>query len=108
MSNKSNIDFLRDTLNGMELEKTDEALEWADAVEEELIEMKDKISSQETEISDLQSKLEEANENLPTSIDLGLDTIHFRLEKGNLIIRQRLQAAFRLINTIPNREITVE
>ena len=53
------------------------------------------ISIKEKEKDQLQDELDETPS--LTSVDLGLDTIHYYLEKGNLNIQQQINSAFNLI-----------
>ena len=58
------------------------------------------ISEQEDEIKDLKNKLDELEEQLQLiSENLGLDTIHYHLESGNLKVSQQLESAFNLIKS---------
>lgn len=84
---KSNIDHLRDILEKYQLEDTTEAKEFLDAIEKEEIEYKDKISSLKEDMEE-----EEKEEvDLVNSDFVGLDTINWSLENGNLVIQQKME-----------------
>lgn len=92
-------------------------------LEQQIEELKSELSDKEDEIENLKSDLDDANEKINdlkeeiielekerdqlqdeldsqpdlTSIDLGLDTINYYLEKGNLNIQQQINSAFNII-----------
>jgi len=99
----TNIEHLRDILKKMELEKTDEALEFLGAIEEEVKDKGIKIESQGEYIRELELQLEEEPE--WETIDLGLDELHFKLEKGNMVIKSKLERALNAINSIQHKLI---
>lgn len=92
---KSNVDHLRQILNsiksqGQFIEEMEEAIEFADAME--------------SEISDLEIEVREAQENIETEIqkakddvidfetyNVGLDKIYIGTENGNIAIEQRIE-----------------
>lgn len=88
-------------------EREDEITE----LEDELKEANKRIDELENELTDKDTELEEAAEkgnkydDLPfdpddlQSINLGLDTIHYCLESGNLKVSQQLESAFNLIKS---------
>lgn len=94
---KSNIEFLREIIqkNKFEQPASTEALEFLDAIEEELTEsvdlirsLKEEVSDKESEITKLEETIEELeDEDIGEEVFLGLDTIHYRLENGNLKIQ---------------------
>jgi predicted RNase H-like nuclease (RuvC/YqgF family) len=98
---KSNIDNLRDILGKNEFESplTKEALEFLDAIDEdqtdyedEIRNLKSDISDKDSEIERLEEKVEELEEEeLEGSVFLGLDTLHYRLENGNLKIQMQFE-----------------
>lgn len=60
---------------------------------DEVDNLKSELDSAETEISNLSDQPEFISENL------GLDTINYYLEKGNLKVSQQLESAFNLIKS---------
>jgi len=95
----TNIKSLRRELkNYDEIVDTTEALELVDEIENELINQNDKIKELENEIEELEDSQEEVE---LESIDLGLDVIEFRFEKGNLAIRQQFDKMMQHLNKIP-------
>lgn len=75
-----------------EIEKLNDDLNDAN---NEISSLKDEINDLEKEKDQLQDELDEQPD--LTSVDLGLDTIHYYLEKGNLNIQQQINSAFNLI-----------
>lgn len=95
----TNIKSLRSELkNYDEIVDTTEALELVDELENELINQEEKIKELENEIEELEDSREEVE---LESIDLGLDVIEFRFEKGNLKIREQFNAMMQHLNKIP-------
>jgi hypothetical protein len=85
---KTNIDFLRDLINGfkvIDFEKGEEAIEFLDAIQNELWEAGE-------EISELKSKVTEKDPEYDNSDFVGLDTIHWKLDSGNLKIQQQMES----------------
>lgn len=78
---KSNADHLRELINSDSYSK-DEALEFIQAMEEEL---KVAESDNKSLVEELDSRPE------TTAVFLGLDTLHYRLDKGNLRIQNQLE-----------------
>lgn len=75
---------------------TTEAEEFIDAVEDEY---NDKVAGLEaendtlqTELDDLKDQEDQEDQEETISVFLGLDTLHYRLEQGNLRIQQQLEA----------------
>ena len=110
MPKKSNIDYLRDLCEG-----NDEALEFIGAVEEEQTELESGLKESdkevlrlEYELRDREDKLEDAESKLDgaitdyETINLGLDTIHFTFESGNLLIRQEFDVMMQKLCKTPN------
>jgi hypothetical protein len=89
---KTNIEHLRDLINGFKVidsEKGEEALEFLDAIQEEMYK-KDK------EIEDLEM-MEEPNDTekepeYDNSDFVGLDTLNWSLDGGNLKIQQQVES----------------
>jgi hypothetical protein len=96
----TNIEHLRMILKEMELEKTDEALEFLDEIEEEINAANDEIKNLEAHVRNIKNELNGQPD--LESVNLGLDTIHFYFEKGNLLVRQKFDRAMSAINTIPH------
>lgn len=98
---KTNIEHLRDILGKSEFESpiTKEAFEFLDAIEEEQTDYKDEIRELKNDIRDKESEIESLeekvegleHEELDDSIFLGLDTLHYKLENGNLKIQMQLE-----------------
>lgn len=90
---KSNIEFLRDILDENLL--ADEAFEFLDALEKELNDQKDEIETLEGNISDLETEIkeiEDEGEKLQAVTIGALDTVYYRLENGNLMLLQKVEA----------------
>lgn len=92
-------------------------------LEQEILDLKSELSDKEDEIEKLKGDLNDANDEISdlndqvkelekekdqlqdeldehpslTSVDLGLDTIHYYLESGNLKVQQQINSAFNLI-----------
>lgn len=88
MNKKSNIDRLR------EIVEDDAALEFLDAVAEELEAADEDIADLRLELRGAKEEIAELNEyqkeTTTARIHLGLDTLHYRLEHGNLRVQQQL------------------
>lgn len=86
----TNTQALRNIIEGLkdEMLDTTEALEFIEAIEDQLDGKDERIKELEKDIEDMG----EAEEKPAfTSVFLGLDTIEYRLEKGNLEITQRVE-----------------
>lgn len=92
MKNKTNTDHLRELINSDSYSK-EEALEFILAIEDELSECEQELKDEKDDCDRLEADNEELQESVSnhTSIFLGLDTLHYRLEKGNLKIQQQLE-----------------
>lgn len=98
---KTNIEHLRDILGKTEFESplTKEAIEFLDAIEEEQTDYENEIRNLKTEVSEKESEIESLEEKVEGLEDeetvekvfLGLDTLHYRLENGNLKIQMQLE-----------------
>lgn len=95
MKHKSNADHLRELINSDSYSK-EEALELVAAMEEDITdananaeEMKSVAIDAEQERDDLQTQLDDRP--ILAKVFLGLDTMHYYLEAGNLKIRQQLE-----------------
>lgn len=95
MPTKSLFQQLRDELDSFQDQDVSEALSLLDAIENEHEEYKEEIEDLKEENDNLQDEID----NYPslTSVNLGLDTIHYYLEKGNLNIQQQINSAFNTI-----------
>lgn len=98
---KTNIEHLREILGKTEFESplTQEAIEFLNAIEEEQSDLEDEIKNlkeevreKESEIDDLEEKIEEMDdEEFGSAVFLGLDTIRYELENGNLKIQSQFE-----------------
>lgn len=75
-----------------EIEKLNDDLSDAN---EKINDLKEEIYELEKERDQLQDELDETPE--LASVNLGLDTIHYYLERGNLNIQQQINSAFNII-----------
>lgn len=94
---KTNEQYLRELIAHY-----DEAIEFLDAMLEDHKKECEGLETDEIlqeQINDLEEKLDGY-----TTVDLGLDTLHYKLEKGNLRIKEKLESMLRRVNTIPNAE----
>lgn len=93
---ESMIEDLKSELSDKEdeIEKLKSDLEDAN---DQISDLQDEVKELEKENSLLRDELDE----VPTlsSEDLGLDTIHYYLESGNLKVSQQLESAFNLIKS---------
>jgi predicted RNase H-like nuclease (RuvC/YqgF family) len=90
MLNKTNIDHLRDLIKDNE-----EAIEFLDAIREELGKAKDKISTLKTEIGERDSEIDMLEEALASDADLeeidcGIGSIFYR-EPDNLQLQSLME-----------------
>lgn len=94
---KTNEQYLRELIKD-----NDEAIEFLDAMIKD--HKKECEGLEDDEI--LQEKINDLEEELEgyTTVDLGLDTLHYKLERGNLHIQSQLESFIRSANTIPNAE----
>lgn len=84
-------------------------------MKQELKELREIITRLQVEVDDLKCQLDDANTEISNledaepsyenSINLGLDTIHFTFEKGNLQIRQQFDSLMQVLNKTPNSVI---
>jgi len=98
----TNIDRLNDILEGNDI-----ALELLEKIESEMENLQEQLDGAEDEIKDLEREVdnlkdESISEDDLESIDLGLDTINFYFEKGNLQIRQQFDSLMEVLNKTPN------
>jgi len=92
----TNINLLTKLVNQLEDgEFRDEILECVSALEDEIIEKNNEIDDLKKENDKLEDEIEETPSLI--SVDLGLDTIHYYLEKGNLNIQQQINSSFNII-----------
>lgn len=91
---KTNIDHLRKILKDLKYvdsEKGTEAIEFLDAIEEE-------IKEKDQEISDIESgvEMEDEDDDKEAEYDnsdfVGLDTINWSLDNGNIAIQQQVES----------------
>jgi hypothetical protein len=94
---KSNIEHLKDIF--AELKKThgidiEEAEEFLEAAEKELTDAEDEIINLKEDLADANSSDDDENGNdveLVNSDFVGLDTINWSLQNGNLLIQQEME-----------------
>lgn len=91
---KSNADHLRELINSDSYSK-DEAMEFIQAMEEELKETEQSLKEEETAREQAEDELAEQPE--LTKVFLGLDTIHYYLENKNLRVTEQLESSFNSI-----------
>lgn len=94
---KSNADHLRELINSDSYSK-DEALEFITAIEEEIKYAGYDLKQAEQERDLIQQELDDQPE--LTEVFLGLDTLHYSLENGNLKISQQME---NFINGVKNQ-----
>lgn len=87
--NKSNADHLRELINSDSYSK-EEALEFVIAMEEELRNTEEALKDEEAEKELLKNEID--NTPRTDKVFLGLDTLHYRLENGNMKISDQLDA----------------
>lgn len=96
---KTNEEYLRELIA-----HDDEAIEFLDALIKEYKGQAEPETG--SEVDDLKDEIDELRGNLSefTVVDLGLDILHYKLEKGNLRMHDKLENLIRRCNTIPNAE----
>ena len=83
-------------------EKLEKCITLIDTIEDDMQELVDEVDTLKSELDDANteiSNLQDAEPDYDNSIDLGLDTIHYKLESGNLRVSQQLESAFNLIKS---------
>lgn len=89
---KSNTEHLKDLLHKWHNTEMpadiSEAIEFIDAIEDEQENLKEELSNAELDLENLQTPDDSIG---LTSVFLGLDTLHYRLEQGNLKIASQLE-----------------
>ncbi len=109
----SNEQALRQLLEKWDSPHVEEANEFLDAIieehKDEIEVFESRISALQNEISTLEkenTRLENELEETPDfqTVNLGLDTLHYHLDKGNLLIQQRLEDAIRVLHTVAHAE----
>jgi chromosome segregation ATPase len=81
-------------------EKLEKCITLIDTIEDDMQELVDEVDTLKGELDDANteiSNLQDAEPDYGNSVDLGLDTIHYKLESGNLKVSQQLESAFNLI-----------
>lgn len=93
---KTNIDCLRDiikelTINNVTLQE--EAFEFLDEIAKEMTEAEEAVQAAEASMTDAQTELRELEEemDMSNSEELGLDTLRWELDNGNLRIQQEME-----------------
>lgn len=91
----SNIEALRNILSKYELEDTTEALEFLEAIEKEQEECTDTIRTLREEVKDYENDDEDDSDEDEVELNnhdfVGLDTINWSLNNGNLVIQQKME-----------------
>ena len=103
----TNIQQLKKLLTNLEDgEFRDECLECLEAVESDIDDLetdyKDQIQTLESELDEANTEIDNLKDTEPdydNTVELGLDTIHYKLESGNLKVSQQLESAFNLIKS---------
>lgn len=103
---KSNVEYLRDILKELSLSdsaKATEAEEFLDAIVEEydgnekikdqMQDLKYELREKKERIEELEDEVEKLEEDpkYDNTENLGLDTLHWKLETGNILIEQHLE-----------------
>lgn len=89
---KTNIEFLKDIfkeMSGITPALVTEAEEFLDAVEKELNEANGRVLELHEQVDNLEATIN--NTELSEKTYLGLDTLNWELENGNLLIQQRVE-----------------
>lgn len=94
MKQKSNADHLRELINSDSYSK-EEALEFVTAMEDEVSDLNNQLKESDKEAEELQTEIDEMPET--ESEFLGLDTIHYRFEQGNLKIKLQFEHWVNLV-----------
>lgn len=99
---KTNIEHLRDIINGFKVidsEKGEEALEFVDAIENELqdcggdTDNEKELEKAEERIEELEDEIRELKETPSTEeYFVGLDTVYIGYQNGNLKIQQQVES----------------
>lgn len=98
---KSNYDHLRELAGD-----NDEMVEFIDAAESEFDSVSDDLKKSEESVNSLESSIRELEEEPPfESINLGLDTVNFFFDKGNIMVRSKFDAMMQELCTIENRVV---
>lgn len=87
----TNVEHLKSILSKYELENTEEALEFLEAIENEVGDLSDQLKVKQEECDDLTSHLSSFEDDFDNSDFVGLDTIRWKLDKGNLAIQQKME-----------------
>lgn len=88
-----NIGHLRDILTKYQLEDTTEAIEFLDAIESDAEDIFIEMGEKDQEIKNLETDSDEESDDpaYDNSDFVGLDTINWSLENGNLVIQQKME-----------------
>lgn len=106
---KSNMQHIRDIMTKLadgpigedpKQELITEMEEFVDSVEEELTEAKDRISELETETNHQESTIDNLKEEVEeleydNAENLGVDTLYWKLEQGNIVVTQHMESFIR-------------
>lgn len=88
----TNIEHLKVILGNYELENTEEAMEFVEAIEKELEEKDTDIEDLKNEYAESDMEDEDEKEAEYDNSDfVGLDTINWSLDNGNLVIQQKME-----------------
>lgn len=86
-------------------QENDDLIEENDYISAKLSGAEDELREAEKENSELEAQLVDSFTDA-TSVNLGLDTLHYKLERGNLQIASRLEQFLQgELNTVPHAEI---
>lgn len=91
---KTNIDFLREIIDGfkaIDLEKGEEALEFLNAIQNEFWEKGEQISELQLAAKE-EDEDDEKDPEYDNSDFVGLDTLSWKLDNGNIKIQQQMES----------------
>jgi len=83
-------------------EKLEKCVTLIDTIEDDMQELVDEVDSLKGELDDANTEIDNLKDAEPAydnTVELGLDTIHYKLESGNLKVSQQLESAFNLIKS---------
>jgi vacuolar-type H+-ATPase subunit I/STV1 len=94
---KTNIEHLKDIIKELKIydsQKATEAEEFLEAIENELTDSEDEMQTIKERNAELNSEIDtlEGGGSYDNNDFVGLDTINWSLEKGNLAIQQRMES----------------
>lgn len=92
---KNNIDFLREIIKGftvIDSEKAEEAIEFLDAIQNEFWEKGEQIAELKLAAKENEQDDNENDQEYDNSDFVGLDTLNWKLDNGNLKIQQQMES----------------